>query len=158
MPKNITARFVVSMLLMMPITLLQSNLGAAAISRPSSATEQSSVACPSRNFDKFLQAFADDVAIQRAYTQVPLKSTEFMHANPEPVPRTQWLRLADIRFPIMPSKADQEAYRAKTTIRKPSKNGRSVKVSGTDNGALVVYEFGFRAGCWMLISVDDQSM
>ena len=53
---------------------------------------QAAPACPARDFPGFLAAFADDVAVQKAFVAVPLRSdTIDPEAEPEPKPVTTML-------------------------------------------------------------------
>ncbi|MBM7093353.1 hypothetical protein JTP67_33590, partial [Streptomyces sp. S12] len=67
-------------------------------------------ACPSQDFDAFLAAFADDIEVQRAFTQRPLRSeTVDANADPEPKPVTAMLDGDALSFPLMASRAKQQA-------------------------------------------------
>ena len=65
---------------------------------------QAAPACPARDFPGFLAAFADDVAVQKAFVAVPLRSdTIDPEAEPEPKPVTTMLgadalRLLEVRW------------------------------------------------------------
>lgn len=140
--------FAVALLLLIGVSLpLQAN-----------PVAEPEISCPAVEFTRFVEFFADDVAVQRAHTKVPLQMTALVDADPEPRPETRWLALSQIQFPLMPGVAEQRQQQLLQHIDTRRRNMRSVQLSGADKGYLVKYQFEYRANCWMLIGVDDRSL
>jgi len=114
-------------------------------------------ACPSQDFDAFLSAFADDVEVQRAFTQRPLRSeTVDANADPEPKPVTAMLDGDAIKFPLMPSRAKQQADGL--VLSQTELNGdKQVLLAKPDTDYQL--SFFFRKGeCWTLYRMRDDSL
>lgn len=114
-------------------------------------------ACPSQDFDAFLSAFADDVAVQRAFTERPLRSeTVDANADPEPKPVTAMLDGDAIKFPLMASRAKQQADGL--VLSQTELNGdKQVLLAKPDTDYQL--SFFFRKGeCWTLYRMRDDSL
>jgi hypothetical protein len=114
-------------------------------------------ACPSQDFDVFLKAFADDVQVQKAYTQRPLQSeTIDANADPEPKSVTTMLDGDALQFPLMPSAAKQQADGL--VLSQTELNGdKEVMLAKPDTD----YQLSlfFRKGeCWTLYRMRDDSL
>lgn len=116
------------------------------------------ISCPSRDFSRFMELFASDVAVQQAHTEIPLRMTAMVDADPEPRSETRWLEMSEIHFPLMPGLADRSRQHLLLRIGKSRPYLRNVQISGVDTGYLVQYQFKYRSNCWKLISVEDQSL
>jgi len=122
---------------------------------PAAATP--ATACPSQDFDAFLAAFADDVEVQRAFTQRPLRSeTVDANADPEPKPVTAMLDGDALAFPLMASRAKQQAEGL--VLSQSELNGdKQVMLAKPDTDYQL--SFFFRKGeCWTLYRMRDDSL
>jgi hypothetical protein len=62
------------------------------------------IACPSQDFQKFLEIFAEDEAVQRAFTKTPLITLSMdQDAKPNPIRVMNMLEYRQIKFPVFPS-------------------------------------------------------
>ncbi len=114
-------------------------------------------ACPSQDFDAFLAAFADDIQVQRAFTQRPLRSeTVDANADPEPKPVTAMLDGDALKFPLMASRAKQQAEGL--VLSQTELNGdKQVMLAKPDTDYQL--SFFFRKGeCWTLYRMRDDSL
>lgn len=122
------------------------------------ATDVWKASCPAQKFDKYIAAFADDVAVQRTFTKTPLKSIALVDAEPEPRAVTRWLGKSQIQFPLMPSLGEQREKQLQLWIGPPLPQLRNVELLGADTGYGVQYRFEYQSACWVLTSVTDQSL
>lgn len=121
------------------------------------ATSATATACPSQDFDAFLAAFADDIEVQRAFTQRPLRSeTVDANADPEPKPVTAMLDGDALKFPLMASRAKQQAEGL--VLSQTELNGdKQVMLAKPDTDYQL--SFFFRKGeCWTLYRMRDDSL
>lgn len=121
------------------------------------AQAQPATACPSQDFDAFLAAFADDIQVQRAFTQRPLQSeTVDANADPEPKPVTAMLDGDALKFPLMASRAKQQADGL--VLSQTELNGdKQVLLAKPDTDYQL--SFFFRKGeCWTLYRMRDDSL
>ncbi|MGO1003357.1 hypothetical protein [Lysobacter sp. CA196] len=115
------------------------------------------VACPSKEFDAFLAAFMDDVAIQKAYTASPLRSeTIDADADPEPKPVTTMLDASALSFPVMPGSQKQKDDGL--VLSQTELNGdKEVMLAKPDTDYQM--SFFFKKGeCWTLYRTRDDSL
>ncbi|MGH8082813.1 MAG: hypothetical protein ACREP7_19705 [Lysobacter sp.] len=114
-------------------------------------------ACPSQDFDTFLKAFADDVDVQKAYTQRPLQSeTVDANADPEPKPVTAMLDGDALHFPLMPSNQKQQAD-GLVSSQTELNGDKEVMLAKPDTDYQL--SFFFRKGeCWTLYRMRDDSL
>lgn len=115
-------------------------------------------ACPSQDFDQFLQAFAANVDVQRAHTANSLLS-ESLDVTAEPEPRlvSRQLDRVDLRFPLMPSSQQQLDDGLKVSLTKLG--GQVVEVTLRKPDTDYQVSFFFRKGdCWELYRKRDDSM
>ena len=129
-----------------------------AVPSPGRTTDARKASCPAQKFDQYIEAFADDVMVQRTYTKTPLKSTALVDAEPEPRAVTRWLGKSQIRFPLMPSLVEQHEKRLQLWIGPPLPQVRNVELLGADTGYAVQYRFEYQSACWILTSMTDQSL
>jgi hypothetical protein len=72
------------------------------------------IACPSQDFQEFLEIFVEDEAVQRAFTKTPLITLSFdFDAKPNPVRFIEELAYQKIKFPVFPSSQE----RAKRSLK-----------------------------------------
>jgi hypothetical protein len=130
---------------------------AAAPAKTVVAAGKTGVACPSQQFDAFLAAFMDDVAIQKAFTASPLRSeTVDANADPEPRPVTTMLDGTALRFPVMPGVQQQQ--RDGLVLSQTELNGdKEVMLAKPDTDYQM--SFFFKKGeCWTLYRTRDDSL
>ncbi|KAA0121616.1 hypothetical protein CIW48_22735 [Methylobacterium sp. P1-11] len=138
-------------------TLLTALAGACAC-LAGTAGAQAEPACPSRDFPAFLAAFVNDVAVQKAFVAVPLRSdTVDADAEPEPKPVSRMLTVDQMRFPLMPSTRDQAKYRLKQEVMAVTRDDMRVRLYTPDTGNQVIYAFR-RGTCWTLYQIKDDSL
>jgi len=114
--------------------------------------------CPAGTFTGFLQAFAADMAVQRAHTRIPLID-ETVDPNAEPEPRTvrRMLDAAHIRFPLLPSPAEQRRKHMTMHSRAvPAGMETTLRTGETDDQIRLL--FRREKGCWTLIRRSDDSL
>ncbi|MBP6749155.1 MAG: hypothetical protein KA144_05915 [Xanthomonadaceae bacterium] len=116
---------------------------------------QASVACPSQQLGAFVAAFAEDPALQNAFT-APMVDTAFvdMNAQPEPAESVEALPRERLHFPVMPNRAQQQKeglqYREIS-----NEGGRAVvALEVPDTDAQLLYTFR-RDACWTLVKIVD---
>jgi uncharacterized protein YecT (DUF1311 family) len=119
------------------------------------AKTSGTVACPSKDLKDFVAAFAEDPALQKAFTAERV-DTAFvdMSAQPEPAESVEALSRDTLRFPVMPNRTQQ---------RKDGLQYREVSVDADhallalevpDTDAQVLYTFR-RDACWTLVKIVD---
>ena len=114
-------------------------------------------ACPSAKFPAFFAAYADSVALQRAYTDYPLAHMLLDHAA-EPAREIKIaLPKEKVGFPLIPPRAQRK--RAGLAFRTDAVTGQNAKVSlfKEETGYQVVYFFR-KDGCWKLERKEDRSL
>ena len=109
------------------------------------------IACPSQDFQEFLEIFAEDEAVQRAFTKTPL-IVRYAERRSEPdVIDVMYTRDYDrIKFPVFLQRGNP------IMILEVSDRHAEVKI-GPDSGYLVYYSFS-RDTCWRLVFINDTSM
>jgi hypothetical protein len=129
---------------------------------PARQTESSKAAasptCPATEFDGFFTQFENDVAIQKAYTTVPLESSSIdPNAEPEPKAVIKRLSQSEITFPVIPSKdrQDKDGLKLKRTDVGPTEV--TVQLSKPDTDYQMSFHFRSE-GCWHLYRVEDESL
>lgn len=136
-----------------PAAAAQEKPSASAAPAPAAAT----TACPSQDFAAFLAAFADSADVQRAFTQRPLRSESVdANADPEPKPVVAMLDGDALSFPLMPSRAKQQADGL--VLSQTELNGdKQVMLAKPDTDYQL--SFFFRKGeCWTLYRMRDDSL
>lgn len=115
--------------------------------------------CPATEFNGFLAAFLDNPTVQRNHVTVPLNSrTIDPDTQPEPAPVDRLLRAGDIRYPLVPGKAERTRDGLVTTIKRVSATDTDVKLAKPDTGYQKTYRFRRAAGCWTLVAMNDESL
>lgn len=130
---------------------------AAAAPVSSAAPAAAGVACPSQDFEVFLKAFADDIEVQKAYTQRPLRSDSIdPDASPEPRPVSAMLDGDALRFPVMPSTRQQQSDGLALSLSETN-GDKEVMLAKPDTDYQL--SFFFRKGeCWTLYRKRDDSL
>lgn len=140
-----------------PPTAPASQAAAPAATPPAAAPANAAIACPSQDFDAFLKAFADDVEVQKAHTQRPLRSDSVdANADPEPKQVTAMLDGDALRFPVMPNTQTQK--NDGLVLSQTESNGdKQVMLVKPDTDYQL--SFFFRKGeCWTLYRKRDDSL
>lgn len=115
-------------------------------------------ACPSQDFDQFLQAFATNVDVQRAHTADPLLSESLdVTADPEPRLVSRQLDRAEQQFPLMPSPQQQLDDGLKASQTRLGAQEVEVMLRKPDTDYQVSFFFR-KDGCWELYRKRDDSM
>jgi len=123
------------------------------------ADHSSAVTCPSQDFNTFLQAFANDVRLQKAFVADPLQS-DFVDAKAEPEPRpvTRMLTASQLRFPLMPDAKQQMHHGLKAQQIVQNTSQASVKLAKEDTDYQMTFFFKRTSNCWQLYRVQDDSL
>ncbi|MBF0308386.1 MAG: hypothetical protein HQL56_02495 [Magnetococcales bacterium] len=115
-----------------------------------------SVACPSRNFNEFLDVFREDLTVQKAYTRVPLEVMVLdLSVKPEPEPVVKMKGLDEIQFPVIDSKEHMKKKSSKI-IAIEHITSRLMQVVVNGDGINISYFFSM-GQCWELNGIDDWS-
>jgi hypothetical protein len=116
------------------------------------------LACPSPSFDGFLKAFMGSVEIQKAFLAEPLESqTVDATAEPEPALVTKMLTVEELRFPLIPSKQEQE--KEGLTMRQTVLENGDTKVTLVKEDTDYQMSFYFRRNqCWQLFRIRNESL
>jgi uncharacterized protein YecT (DUF1311 family) len=116
---------------------------------------QVGIACPSQDLTTFVAAFAEDPAIQKAFTADPVETAFVdMSAQPEPAESVKVLPRDKLLFPVMPNRAQQLKDGLK--YREVANEGGQaiVVLEIPDTDAQVLYTFR-RDACWSLVKIVD---
>jgi hypothetical protein len=114
--------------------------------------------CPSSDFARFLEAFAEDVALQAAFTRFPLAMRRLdPAADPEPRPVERQAAREEVALPLFPSRQARERQHLQMEVTVPGSTVREVILRGEDDGRRIVLRFE-KGACWRLILIDDQSL
>jgi len=114
--------------------------------------------CPSQNFDTFLNAFADNIDIQKIFVHDPLESESIdASAEPEPKPVVQTIHMAELKFPLMPSTQQQAQDRLSRSITALSEREMRVVLSKEDTDYQMAFVF-HHEDCWTLYRKQDESL
>lgn len=143
--------------------LLACAAGCGGSAPPAAAREARGVGCPSTNFPAFLQKFADDTAVQRAFTRVPLVvavaeygvNADGTDASEE---TADTLGADSVRFPVLPPAAARRAEALTVRVDSVAPPRASAVLYKEDSDYQVHYEFLRRGGCWQLTRVRNQSL
>lgn len=129
-----------------------------ALERSSSDAEQQQLACPSQDFSAFLNAFAERVEVQRAFTTYPLQKQHLESgADPEPKPVVRNLSRSQVSFPVIPAASERKLKQL--TLRAEPVGDSAVKLFlvKADTDYQVVYFFN-KDACWRLDRIEDGSL
>lgn len=113
------------------------------------------IACPAQDIAGFVAAFAEDPALQKAFTAEAV-DTAFVDfgAQPEPAESVERLPRDRLHFPVMPNRAQQakEGLRYREVSADPQRTTIALEVPDTD--AQLLYTFR-RSQCWTLEKIVD---
>ncbi|MCW6057991.1 hypothetical protein [Pseudomonas fragariae (ex Marin et al. 2024)] len=113
--------------------------------------------CPSKDISKFVDVFAENAAIQKQFTNYPLKKLVTVVAEPEPKQETQRLAKEKISFPVVPEISVRKERRLTLEVIESDQRKATVKLEKTDTGYQVLYVFKL-SSCWFLIEVKDNKL
>jgi len=126
------------------------------------ASPKDKAQCPSLKFETFLAAYADDVALQKAFTKTPLASTAIdIEADLEAKPVITFIKKADLQFPLVPTAAERKKASLHWQINAVTADSAKATLAVVDGDSWVVrYTFAFNkpARCWQLTRLDDDSI
>ena len=130
-----------------------------ALDPASQPTQQAGqVACPSRDFSEFIQAFSENKAMQVAFTQYPLLEQRLdIDAEPEPKPVVRKLRRDQVSFPVFPNEAERRKQSLVLRIDEKKSNHVKLTLVKADTDYQVNYFFS-RDSCWRLKRIEDRSL
>ena len=125
------------------------------IAKAAFATPAVSSTCPSHDIKQFVAAFAEDTALQKAFTSATI-DTAFIdyNAQPEPTESVERLPREQLRFPVMPNRAQQAREGLRHRYVSTNANRAVVALEVPDTGTQLTYTFHFD-GCWTLIKIVD---
>ena len=125
-------------------------------SQPNQQANQ--IACPSRDFSEFIQAFSENTEIQVAFTQYPLLEQRLdINAEPEPKPVVRKLRRDQVSFPVFPNEAERRKQSLVLRIDEKKSNHVKLTLVKADTDYQVNYFFS-RDSCWRLKRIEDRSL
>jgi hypothetical protein len=107
---------------------------------------------------EFLEAFAESQELQRAFTSYPLVQQQMdVAANPEPKPFVRSLERSQVKFPVLPSKAERKAK--SLDVRVDPLTSREARLTLFQNDTDYQVSYFFRRGsCWELERIEDASL
>ncbi len=114
-------------------------------------------ACFSGEFAPFLVAYANDIAVQRAHTLVPLKSKYLVDGDPDPKAVVKMLAKNQIVFPVMPLKAERVRTPLQMEVKALSATSAKVTLEKPDTDYVLSYHFR-KNPCWQLVLMDNASL
>jgi len=144
--------------------------------RPNAASK-GEVACPSREFSKFMDAFSEDVRVQKRFTRFPLEY-RYLDAhligtekeNDAAKKRmVQSFETIPFRFGkgqsagVFPNRLERKKNRLATKLVPPaegkaSSDDTNVMLFEPDTGNVTYYRFRRDKTCWFLYLIDSQSV
>ena len=122
---------------------------------PTQAAAPAMPACPATEIDEFVTAFAEDPALQKAFTADTVDAAFIdWNAQPEPAESVETLARDALTFPVMPNRARQQAEGLR--YREISSDGDRaiIALEVPDTDAQLRYTFR-RTGCWTLVKIVD---
>lgn len=115
-------------------------------------------ACPSQEFPEFFSAYSNSEIIQRAFLRTPLKMQQLdLNTEPEPKPIIKKLNYSQIKFPLLPLRAERDAELLALRIDQWSEKKAKVTLFKQDTGYQITYFF-IKNKCWILIAIEDWSI
>ncbi|MDO5658812.1 MAG: hypothetical protein Q4G36_10900 [Paracoccus sp. (in: a-proteobacteria)] len=114
--------------------------------------------CPHSDFQSFINAFAQDEALQRQFTAPQIESEYLdMAAEPQPAMVTETISRDALRFPLMQHSYAALQSGAQGLMSWPAADGaQTFTVRGPDSGNLIHFDFSPQP-CWTLIAIRDES-
>lgn len=124
------------------------------------------VTCPSQNFTAFFKAYRATPAIQKKFTDVPLKFNNFYPDFGEK-PNVSYLSASELfsaeqasaNFPVFSTAKELETQGVKLTVKRQSASWVRVQTGGMAGTGANTYDFDFKKskGCWRLVEITDFS-
>lgn len=115
-------------------------------------------ACPAQKFPDFFSAYANSEIIQRTFLRIPLKMQRLdLDAEPEPKPVVKKLKYSQLKFPLLPLRAERDAKLLALRIDKWSERKAEATLFRQDTDYQITYFF-VKNECWVLAAIEDWSM
>lgn len=115
-------------------------------------------ACPAAKFPAFFPKFADNVAVQKAYTDYPLAHVLLDHeAKPEPREIKLTVEKTKLTFPLIPAAAERKRAKLALRIDEASDSNAKATLFNAERGYKMEYYFR-KNGCWKLERIEDRSL
>lgn len=144
--------------LMTALVVLQLPLAVAGNMPAQATSPEPEPVCPSQDFTRFVQRFADDIDVQKSFVSTPLQNTFIdPEAQPEPRQVSQLLDKARLDFPLIPDDQQQRAQNLTLTQQLTGTDRAMIKLTKADTG----YQrslFFKREACWLLYRIQDDSL
>lgn len=116
---------------------------------------QSGIACPSQDLKSFVNAFAEDPALQKAFTADTVDTTFIdWNAQPEPAESSEPLPREKLHFPVMPNRAQQSKEGLQYREISADDKSATIALEVPDTDAQLRYTFR-RDQCWTLVKIVD---
>ncbi len=134
---------------------LADNTQSETVVAPPAAAKAAAVVCPSKELKAFVDAFAEDEALQRAFTANVVQAAYVdWKAEPEPAQVSKSLARESLTFPVMPNSMQQK--KEGLAYREISNDGSKAKIALglPDTDAQIKYSFEY-SDCWRLVSIVD---
>lgn len=133
-----------------PATASTPTAAAAPAPQPSPGT-----ACPAQDLKGFVEAFAEDPALQKAFTADTV-DTAFIdwNAQPEPAESSEPLPREKLHFPVMPNRAQQSKEGLQYRELSADDKSATIVLEVPDTDAQLRYTFR-RDQCWTLVKIVD---
>lgn len=115
----------------------------------------SGIACPSQDLKAFVVAFAEDPALQKAFT-ADVVDTAFIdwNAQPEPAESSEPLSREKLHFPVMPNRAQQSKEGLQYRELSADDKSATIVLEVPDTDAQLRYTFRHDR-CWTLVKIVD---
>lgn len=111
-------------------------------------------ACPSRDIERFVSAFAEDVSLQKLFTAAIVETAFVDHAaEPEPAEIVRPIQRGRLRFPLMPNRAQQNQEGLSYRLVSIDAVRAIIALSAQDTDSQLVYMFR-RDRCWTLMKIS----
>jgi len=124
----------------------------------SRASGGNQIACPSRDFSEFIEAFSESNEMQMTFTRYPLQQLRLdLSAKPEPKPVVRELRRDQVSFPVIPNKAERKKKSLVLRIDENKSTHVKLTLVKPDTDYQVEYFFGLNS-CWRLERIEDWSL
>lgn len=116
---------------------------------------QPGIACPSQDLKSFVDAFAQDPALQKAFSADTV-DTAFIdwNAQPEPAESSAPLPREKLHFPVMPNRAQQAKEGLQYREISADDKSATIVLEVPDTDAQLRYTFRHDQ-CWTLVKIVD---
>jgi hypothetical protein len=130
----------------------------AAVASLGACAHESAPACPAGAFDAFVTRFAEDVAVQRAFTDARVTVHRVQDGPVEPVTVTELTPREALRYPLLPSVAARSSEGLRLETRRAPSGAAVARLFTPDTDHQVDFVFRRNGACWSLKAIDDQSL